>query len=171
MQRRKVAPHGDSRLPASINSTKRAKGKKLKIVAPCIVFNVILVLFLLLTTQIVIFKSFQQEDFSLSSNNHHDENPLRNTQGDRINFQELGEAYRLLHQARIEKLSSFSTELRPLDKEKYTVRMNTWRRKEQLLVSTEHLLSCPGVAQIQIICELYGDKEKDKITFTFQFFS
>jgi len=164
MQRRKVAPQRDSRLPASINSSHKTKGKKLKIVASCIVFSVILVLFALLTTQIVIFRSFQQEDFSLSSNNQHDQSPLLNEQGELITFQELGEAYRSLHQARIEKLSSFSTDLRPLDKEKYTVRMNTWRRKKQLLTSTKHLLSCPGVAQIQIIwCDKENEPPLDEI--------
>lgn len=37
------------------------------------------------------------------------------------------------------------------DLEKYTIRMNTWRRPEQLLVSVEHHSSCEGVAQIQVV--------------------
>lgn len=39
----------------------------------------------------------------------------------------------------------------PIDYEKYTIRMNTWKRNEQLLVSLNHHASCEGVAQIQVI--------------------
>lgn len=39
----------------------------------------------------------------------------------------------------------------PMDREKYTIRMNTWRRNEQLLTSINHHSSCEGVAQIQVI--------------------
>lgn len=51
--------------------------------------------------------------------------------------------------------------IRPLgaiDVERYTIRMNTWRRPEQLLVSVEHHASCEGVAQIQIV---WCDKENE----------
>lgn len=41
--------------------------------------------------------------------------------------------------------------LRPIDYEKFTVRINTWKRTEQLHVSIQHHLSCPSVAQIQIV--------------------
>jgi hypothetical protein len=41
--------------------------------------------------------------------------------------------------------------LRPIDYEQYTIRINTWRRPEQLLVSIDHHANCPGVAQIQIV--------------------
>ncbi|OEU20533.1 nucleotide-diphospho-sugar transferase, partial [Fragilariopsis cylindrus CCMP1102] len=40
----------------------------------------------------------------------------------------------------------------------YTIRINTWRRPEQLVVSVKHHASCPGVKQIQII---WCDKEND----------
>jgi hypothetical protein len=48
--------------------------------------------------------------------------------------------------------------LRPIDYEQYTIRINTWRRPEQLLVSIDHHASCPGVAQIQIV---WCDKENE----------
>ena len=41
--------------------------------------------------------------------------------------------------------------LRPIDRESYTVRINTWRRNEQLLASLDHHSACPGVAQIQVV--------------------
>lgn len=46
------------------------------------------------------------------------------------------------------------TPLRAIDKEKFTIRINTWQRLDQLLVSIDHHASCPGVAQIQVVwCE------------------
>jgi hypothetical protein len=46
------------------------------------------------------------------------------------------------------------TPLRTIDGEQYTIRINTWQRLEQLLVSIDHHASCPGVAQIQVVwCE------------------
>jgi glucuronyl/N-acetylglucosaminyl transferase EXT2 len=50
------------------------------------------------------------------------------------------------------------TPLRPIDYEQYTIRMNTWRRPEQLIASVVHHASCPGVRQIQIV---WCDKEHD----------
>jgi hypothetical protein len=41
--------------------------------------------------------------------------------------------------------------LRPIDLEQYTIRINTWKRPEQLVISIDHHSSCPGVAQIQIV--------------------
>jgi hypothetical protein len=41
--------------------------------------------------------------------------------------------------------------LRPIDLEQYTIRLNTWKRPEQLVLSVDHHSSCPGVAQIQIV--------------------
>jgi len=41
--------------------------------------------------------------------------------------------------------------LRQIDREKYTVRINTWRRNDQLIASVNHYLTCPNVAQIQIV--------------------
>ena len=43
------------------------------------------------------------------------------------------------------------TPLRDVDLELYTIRINTWKRDEQLLVSIEHHSKCPGVAQIQVV--------------------
>jgi len=46
------------------------------------------------------------------------------------------------------------TPLRPIDYDQYTIRINTWQRLDQLLVSLEHHVTCPGVAQIQVFwCE------------------
>ena len=48
--------------------------------------------------------------------------------------------------------------LRKIDREQYTVRINTWKRPEQLLTSVEHLSLCTGAAQIQIVwCDLDED--------------
>lgn len=41
--------------------------------------------------------------------------------------------------------------LRPVDREQYTIRINAWRRNEQLLVSLNHHSKCPGVALIQVV--------------------
>lgn len=41
--------------------------------------------------------------------------------------------------------------LRAIDKEQYTVRVNTWKRPEQLELLLHHLLTCEAVAQIQVI--------------------
>jgi len=41
--------------------------------------------------------------------------------------------------------------LRPIDKEKYTVRINTWRRNPQLLHCVDHYATCPGVAAVHIV--------------------
>lgn len=46
------------------------------------------------------------------------------------------------------------TPLRDVDLELFTVRINTFKRHEQLLVSVRHLSTCQGVAQIQVVwCE------------------
>lgn len=50
------------------------------------------------------------------------------------------------------------TPLRERDLEQYTIRMNTWRRPEQLVVSVNHHSSCEGVAQIQVV---WCDKENE----------
>ena len=48
--------------------------------------------------------------------------------------------------------------LRPIDKEKYTVRINTWRRNEQLMTSLRHLITCEGIAHIVIVwCDMEND--------------
>jgi glucuronyl/N-acetylglucosaminyl transferase EXT2 len=52
--------------------------------------------------------------------------------------------------------SSSSSIIRPLrpgiDYERYTVRINTWKRQEQLRIALEHLRSCrASIAQIQVI--------------------
>lgn len=50
------------------------------------------------------------------------------------------------------------TPLRPLDHEMYTIRINSWKRVEQLETSIQHHATCPGVAQIQVVwCDDQGD--------------
>lgn len=43
------------------------------------------------------------------------------------------------------------TPLRQQDYEFYTIRINTWKRLDQLQTSIEHHKSCPGAAQIQVV--------------------
>jgi hypothetical protein len=42
------------------------------------------------------------------------------------------------------------------DYEQYTIRINTWKRNEQLMISVNHHSQCDGVAQIQVV---WCDKE------------
>eukprot|EP00985_Skeletonema_marinoi_P008750 scaffold3995_cov149-Skeletonema_marinoi.AAC.2 len=45
-----------------------------------------------------------------------------------------------------------------IDTSQYTIRMNTWHRNEQLLLSINHHAQCEGVAEIQIIwCDTLND--------------
>ena len=48
--------------------------------------------------------------------------------------------------------------LKPIDRDYYTVRINTWHRNEQLIASIDHHSQCLGVAQIQVV---WCDKEND----------
>ena len=41
--------------------------------------------------------------------------------------------------------------LTTMDRESYTIRINTWQRNEQLITSINHHAKCEGVAQIQVI--------------------
>lgn len=43
------------------------------------------------------------------------------------------------------------TPLRPIDMAEFTIRINTWKRNEQLILSVNHHASCPGVSQVQIV--------------------
>ena len=54
----------------------------------------------------------------------------------------------------------------PIDRERYTIRINTWKRQEQLLLSVEHHSSCPGVAEIQVI---WCDREEEPPAGIFNF--
>ena len=40
--------------------------------------------------------------------------------------------------------------LQPIDRDQYTIRIMTYRRNDQLLISLNHHSSCPGVALIQV---------------------
>jgi glucuronyl/N-acetylglucosaminyl transferase EXT2 len=51
----------------------------------------------------------------------------------------------------------FLTPIRDMDREYYTIRINTYQRHAQLALSVFHHLTCPGVAQIQIIWSEPGD--------------
>ncbi|KAL7549615.1 hypothetical protein ACHAWF_012881 [Thalassiosira exigua] len=47
---------------------------------------------------------------------------------------------------------------RAIDTSQYTIRMNTWRRTEHLLISLNHHASCEGVAVIQVVwCDAEND--------------
>lgn len=59
-------------------------------------------------------------------------------------------------QSLLEAKSHTLTPLRSIDKNKYTIRMNTWRRNKQLIASVRHYSTCPDVQQIQIV---WCDKE------------
>lgn len=67
--------------------------------------------------------------------------------GEEITLHELKKARDYLIEAKRHKLSP----LRAIDREKYTVRINTWRRNEQLLASVNHLITCQNIAQIQVV--------------------
>ena len=57
---------------------------------------------------------------------------------------------------------SMTAALQEIDREKFTIRINTWKRVEQLLVSLEHHSKCDGVAQIQVIwCTDQGDPPQE----------
>jgi glucuronyl/N-acetylglucosaminyl transferase EXT2 len=60
-------------------------------------------------------------------------------------------------------IHSLLTPLRqPVDYERYTVRINTWRRPEQMVTSVLHHSSCPGAMQVQIVwCDKDNDPPKD----------
>jgi len=64
-----------------------------------------------------------------------------------ITKNELQTAERSLFEAKQHNLRP----LNDLDKSKYSVRINTWRRNEQLITSVHHLATCSGVAQIVIV--------------------
>jgi glucuronyl/N-acetylglucosaminyl transferase EXT2 len=50
------------------------------------------------------------------------------------------------------------TPLRPQDREQYTIRINTWKRTDQLRISLNHHSSCDAVQQIQVVwCTAQGD--------------
>ena len=53
--------------------------------------------------------------------------------------------------------SSLLTELRPMDREYFTIRINTWHRPRQLALSLQHHSRCEGVKQIQVIWSEEGD--------------
>lgn len=48
--------------------------------------------------------------------------------------------------------------LRPFDREKYTIRINTWRRPQILIEIINYYKTCPGVAEIQVV---WCDKETE----------
>ena len=49
------------------------------------------------------------------------------------------------------------TPLRPQDREQYTIRINTWKRTDQLHISLDHHASCDAVQQIQVVwCTAQG---------------
>jgi glucuronyl/N-acetylglucosaminyl transferase EXT2 len=57
----------------------------------------------------------------------------------------------LEHQQQQQRLQLELTPLQGIDYEQYTIRINTWRRPEQLIASVLHHASCPGVNQVQVV--------------------
>jgi hypothetical protein len=71
-----------------------------------------------------------------------------------------GNLYEYLQMPALDKeyAKNFSvTPLRALDMEQYTIRINTWKRHDQLLASVKHHSSCPGVAQIRVLWSEPGE--------------
>mmetsp|Transcript_11374 Transcript_11374/g.17075 ORF Transcript_11374/g.17075 Transcript_11374/m.17075 type:complete len:454 (+) Transcript_11374:313-1674(+) len=59
----------------------------------------------------------------------------------------------------IEEAKQFDiSPLRTIDYEYYTIRMNTWRRNEQLIASIDHHSQCEGVKMIQVV---WCDEERE----------
>ncbi|KAL7480361.1 hypothetical protein ACHAW6_006055 [Cyclotella cf. meneghiniana] len=54
-----------------------------------------------------------------------------------------------LKEAHSHRLKPITTH--PIDKEQFTIRMNTWHRNEQLVLSVNHHAKCEGVKEIQIV--------------------
>eukprot|EP00804_Cyclotella_cryptica_P025193 CCRYP_016985-RA/>CCRYP_016985-RA protein AED:0.13 eAED:0.15 QI:0/0/0/1/1/1/2/0/544 len=54
-----------------------------------------------------------------------------------------------LKEAHSHRLKPITTH--PIDKEQFTIRMNTWHRNEQLILSVNHHAKCEGVKEIQIV--------------------
>ena len=61
-----------------------------------------------------------------------------------------------LDEARRHRLASLDD--RAADRDQYTVRINTWRRDEQLLLSVNHHASCDGAREVQVV---WCDSEND----------
>ena len=54
------------------------------------------------------------------------------------------------------------TPLHTIDKTQYTIRINTWRRNEQLLLSINHHSQCDNVKEIQVIwCDIENEVPDD----------
>ena len=65
-----------------------------------------------------------------------------------------------LSEARLHKVAPVSK--RSIDSSQYTIRMNTWHRNEQLLISLNHHAMCEGVAVIQVIwCDKLNDPPEE----------
>ena len=67
--------------------------------------------------------------------------------GSQVTLPELKKARESLLQAKQHRIAN----LRKIDREKYTVRIMTWRRNKQLTAQIDHLSSCPNIAQIQVV--------------------
>lgn len=60
---------------------------------------------------------------------------------------------------------SLTTPLQEIDQSHYTVRINTWKRPDQLRVSIKHFLTCDRVALIQIVwCTAQGEPPEWLVT-------
>lgn len=91
-----------------------------------------------------------QKSHAQSKQNILVQDPLRNN----TDLNELIEARDSILEAKNKGIAP----LRPIDVQKFTVRMNTWRRNDILLISVNHFRSCQNVAQVQIV---WCDRENE----------
>eukprot|EP00977_Amphora_coffeiformis_P015558 scaffold4554_cov178-Amphora_coffeaeformis.AAC.7 len=102
--------------------------------------------------------------WSISSKEQSTRKILLRNEANSIEFQAIPPAMednQLHNQQLVEKINNISTITAPLtqatDWSHYTVRINTWKRPDQLRVSVEHFLTCERVATIQVIwCTAQG---------------
>ena len=128
--------NNDFRLPFSKRRFKHRRGVR-GVAMP----NRMILLAASMIVALVISLTFLRNRLSTTSSNHVE------VIGDEVTLPELIKARDLLLIAKEHGIS----QLRKIDREKYTVRIMTWRRNEQLIASIDHLRTCPNIAQIQVV--------------------
>jgi len=109
--------------------TSSLQSRRTNLPRPKIVY-ITLCAFLISATLFILYRNTSNDDF-----------------GEEVSLPELREARDSLRRAMEQPLAK----LRQIDKNKFIVRINTWRRNEQLIASVNHYLTCPNVAQIQVV--------------------
>lgn len=73
-------------------------------------------------------------------------------------FMEVGRGSQIVPSTPSVQIRRELNPLRDIDRQQYTIRINTWQRLDQLRVSIHHHASCPGVAAIQVVwCNAQGE--------------